>query len=1041
MNECLHESLFSIAGEKLMRWFTAPVLVVVVLLAGTTSAKKKKAPKYPPSPFVASTDPLTPEEERKTFHLPAGFEVQFVAAEPDIGKPINIAFDARGRLWMTQSVEYPYPAKEGKPPRDCVKILEDFGPNGRARKITTFADQLNIPIGVLPIGHGALVYSIPSIYRMVDTKGQGKADKREVLYGVYGHRDTHGMTGEFTKGFDGWVYACHGFSNTSTVKAADGSQITMQSGNTYRFKQDGSHVEYFTHGQVNPFGLCWDPLGNLYSCDCHSRPIYQLLRGAYYPSFEKGHDGLGFGPEVMTHDHGSTAIAGIAYYAADHFPAEFHGNLFVGNVVTNRINRDRPEAHGSTMKAIEQPDFVRSDDPWFRPVDIKLGPDGALYVADFYNRIIGHYEVPLDHPGRDKKRGRIWRIIYRGKDGKRKPQAPRADWTRAKTEELVQDLGHPNLTVRLIATNQLVERGGRPVAEAVLKVMQPKAKPVQRMHGLWILQRIHALDPKLLTAAAGDEDAGVRVHAMRVLEQRHDWPRELRDLALAGLKDKDPLVQRCAAAALGSHPAAANVQPLFDLRHKVPAEDTHLLHAVRMALRDQLLPAATWKELHPAKWSERDARAVADLCPGTPTAEAAGYLLDHIRRHAESGDTLYRYVHHIARYGTPDSGKTLLAFASANRPADLPHQRGLFKAVQHGLQERGAQLSPEVRGWGEALTRKLLDSKQKSEFVAGIDLAGGLQMKGLKDLLLTTASAAKEVEDRRTAALDSLAAIDARGTIPLLAKILVASSEKIGLREFAAGLLGKINQPEAQAELVKVLPTVPARLQNAIAVELARSRAGGEKLLETVAIGKASARILQEKLVELRLAETGIPRLKERIAALTKDLEPADKKLQDLLQSRRAGFLKAKASAARGFKVFEKNCAICHQIANKGSKIGPQLDGIGIRGLDRLLEDILDPNRNVDQAFRLTTLTLKNAQIRSGLLLREDGQVLVLADAQGKEVRVPKDQVDEKTVSQISPMPANFAEVIAPKDFDDLLAYLLEQKVAEKGKSIKTGKQ
>jgi putative heme-binding domain-containing protein len=743
----------------------------------------------------------------------------------------------------------------------------------------------------------------------------------------------------------------------------------------------------------------------------------------------------------MTHDHGSTAIAGIAYYAADQFPAEFHGNLFVGNVVTNRINRDRPEAHGSTIRAVEQPDFLKSDDPWFRPVDIKLGPDGALYVADFYNRIIGHYEVPLDHPDRDRKRGRIWRIVYRGK-GRRgpetraergKPRAPRADWTRAKVGELVNDLGHPNLTVRLVATSELVERG-RGVTAKVLIVMRPKAKPFQRVHGLWVLERLNALDNKTLTAAARDEAAAVRVHAMRVLEQRRDLPSELRHQVLAGLKDRDPLVRRCAAAALGSHPAAGNVQPLLELRHKVPADDTHLLHVVRMALRDQLLPPATWKALGPAAWSEKDARAVADVCTGAPTAEAAGYLLDHIRRYPEGGENLFRFVHHIARYGAGDTAKNLLDFVRQSLQKDLLHQRALFKAVQEGEQERGISLRPEVRRWGEPLTRKLLDSPKGAEFVAGIELAGILQMKGLKDLLLTTAAAAKEVAERRTAALNALAVIDAKGAIHLLGKILGTSSETISLREVAAGLLGKINQPQARAELINILPTVPARLQNVIAVELAAGRQGGEKLLEAVAAGKASARLLQEKLVGLRLDEAGIPRLKERIAKLTEDLPPADKKLQELLNRRRSRFLKAKVSAVRGLKVFEKHCASCHQIANEGAKIGPQLDGIGVRGLDRLLEDVLDPNRNVDQAFRLTTLTLKNAQIRSGLLLREEGKVLVLADAQGKEVRVPKDDVDEKTVSQISPMPANFAEVIAKQDFNDLLAYLLEQKATEKTK-------
>src|SRR5262249_6686921 len=134
--------------------------------------------------------------------------------------------------------------------------------------------------------------------------------------------------------------------------------------------------------------------------------------------------------------------------------------VFIGNPVTSRINRDRLERHGSTLLAREQPDFLTSDDPWFRPVDIKLGPDGALYVADFYNRIIGHYEMPLTHPGRDRFRGRIWRIVYRGADGAGKPTRPRPDWAKASIAELIDDLASPNLTVRFKATNQLAERGG-----------------------------------------------------------------------------------------------------------------------------------------------------------------------------------------------------------------------------------------------------------------------------------------------------------------------------------------------------------------------------------------------------------------------------------------------------------------------------------------------------------------------------------------------------------------------------------------------------
>jgi putative heme-binding domain-containing protein len=1004
----------------------AAFLVVCIAIGPSTGYAQKPAPVED----VSSMPHRTPDQERKALHVPPGFEIQLVAAEPEIQKPLNLAFDDRGRLWVTDTVEYPYPAKEGTRPRDTVKILSGFGPDGRARSIQTFADGLNIPIGVLPLpsANAALVHSIPDILLLRDKDGDGRADSSEVLYGVFGHDDTHGMTNAFTWGFDGWVYACHGYANDSTVRGKDERPIIMNSGNTYRMRPDGSHAEYVTHGQVNPFGLTFDPLGNLYSCDCHSRPVYQLLRGAWYPSFGKPHDGLGFGPEMVTYDHGSTGIGGISYYAAEEFPEAYRGTIFVGNVVTNRINHDRIEWRGSTPRGLEQPDFVWSEDNWFRPVDIELGPDGALYVADFYNRIIGHYEVALTHAGRDRTSGRIWRIVYHGHDGKLPPPPGRIDRTQSTIAQLAKDLSDPNLAVRIGATNQLVDRGRNEASVAMRALLDDPVAPIPKVHALWMLQRQGVLDDQtILDCHRNTRDRMVLVHLLRILAERPQLSEWLRELAIGDLSTSDPFVRRAAAEALGTQPSLINIKPLLALRQSVSPEDTHLLHVVRMALRDQLKKSEVWPRLETLGLSERQRRDLADVATGVSSPGAAAFLLEHLRTLPETHDNLLRYVHHAARHGAKGTQVQLLAVILAvdRSPAG---RLSLLLAIQQGTQERGEPIAAEVRKQAGHLCRKLLSADRGDEVGLGIQAAGDLQLVELIAELKQTADRRDLSESRRGAALRAIAAIDPFEGLGLLRGLLVNSAVSLEVRESAAISLANLERPEALDALLEALPSAHERLQSTIAAALARRRDGAFALFKAIEAGKASARQLKERRVEIGLENAQIPRLSERMAAALKGLPPADRKLRKLLGSRRDGFVREAHNPARGEGVFEKNCANCHQLGGKGARVGPQLDGIGSRGLERLLEDVLDPNRNVDQSFRVTSLALVSGQVVSGLLLREDGEVLVVADSQGKEVRVPRNKVEERSTIQLSPMPANMADQIPEPEFQDLMAFLLQHR-------------
>src|SRR6266853_3198803 len=180
--------------------------------------------------YIRVTEALTPQQELTNFHLPPGFEAQLVASEPEIGKPMNMAFDARGRLWMTQSREYPFPVLPvDKKGRDKIMVLEDFDATGRARKISTFVEGLNIPIGLYPFEDGVIAFSIPKIHFFRDTDGAGRADKDEVLLTGFGYeKDTHGLTSNFRRGYDGWIYADHGFNNDSTIAGQDATAAPSQ---------------------------------------------------------------------------------------------------------------------------------------------------------------------------------------------------------------------------------------------------------------------------------------------------------------------------------------------------------------------------------------------------------------------------------------------------------------------------------------------------------------------------------------------------------------------------------------------------------------------------------------------------------------------------------------------------------------------------------------------------------------------------------------------------------------------------------------------
>ncbi len=525
--------------------------------------------------------PLSPAESQQHIQVPSGFELTLFASEPDIVNPIAMAWDDAGRLFVIETVDYPNRRTDGPDGRDRIKILEDLDGDGRSDTVKVFADGLSVPTSLVHANGGWVVAQAPDMLFLKDTDGDDRADVREVLFTGFGTFDTHAGPSNLRYGFDGWIWGTVGYAGFDGVVGADSFKLGQS---VFRFTPSGGLLEPVATFTNNTWGLGFSETFDIFGSTANNEhSVFVAIASRYYD----GITGLSGNGKVKLDGHyeirpvtpnirqvdvwnGLTAAAGHSFYTAREFPQEYWNRIaFVSEPTGHLVHRAIIEPSGAGYQERDGWNLLASADEWVSPVAAEVGPDGAVWVLDWYNFIVQHNPTPEGFGTgkgnahinvlRDKQHGRIYRVAY--DKGAALPAYPDL----SNTEGMVQALGHTNMFWRLVAQRLLVE-GQRAEVESYLvrllrsRHMDEVGLSSPAVHALWALKGLGLLED---SESSGREAAyralvhpasGVRKNALRVL------PRDAASLEVilerAMVRDADPLVRLAALLALSEMPAS-----------------------------------------------------------------------------------------------------------------------------------------------------------------------------------------------------------------------------------------------------------------------------------------------------------------------------------------------------------------------------------------------------------------------------------------------------------------------------------------------------
>ncbi len=973
-----------------------------------------------------------PELERKTFVLPDGFEVSLYAADPLLAKPIQMNFDSKGRLWVAASEIYPQ-IKPGEKANDKVLILEDTDGDGKADKTTVFADGLLIPTAVEPDQFGgAWVADSTDMVHFSEPGKDGKATKRRIVLSGFGTEDTHHILHTFRTGPDCRLYMSQSIYIHSHIETPHGVR-RLNAGGIWQFQPQSEKLEIFARGWVNTWGTAWTKTGTTFATDgAGGDGINYVVPGAAYVT---ARDVARILPGL---NPGSPKYCGLEVVSGRHLPDEWQQNLITNDFRGHRVCRYVLQEDGSGFVAKEQKELIKSDHPAFRPIDVKMGPDGAIYIADWYNPIIQHGEVDFRDERRDKTHGRIWRITAKGRDLVKKPTI-----SGAKVEELLELLKSPEDWTRSHARRELATRKMDDVLLKLRDWVSAQKDDTAALEALWVRQALGAVDIDLLDKCLRSVSADVRASACRVAGDWAPLHTNIPTRLVTAAKDSHPRVRLEAVRALAN-------APKFDER-PAPVEgiavaldkptDRWLDYAIWLSLRetkDQWLPQVKGGTFDFGGDPKKLVFALQAAGEGDVGKTLRGLLAKKTITPAQRTETLVA----LARLGnSEDLGLVLVDIGQRVNSPGIDAEAGVVLPVMEAAVRARKVPPPPTRdgfSWGGGLAdcthndpgparqsalrlmglwkqeqsllafeKGFVRQKQASaeDVVAlydGLALAGGE-----KTTALVRQVAADATSPHRRLAVAALARIDTSAAAEAAADVLQAEKNPADAEPVFAAFLGRKGGP---AELAKMLDgtTLSADVART-GVRLARGTAQPDQKLIDV-LTKAG------KLTETKRVST---------AQLLADV-------------------KAKGDVARGELVYRRadmNCLKCHAVAGAGGRVGPDMTSIGASAqVDYLIESLLNPNAKVKEGYNSLVVETGDGQTLSGVKVRENQQELVIRDAEDREISIRKaDKPDVKNGKSL--MPEGLTDSLTEQEFIDLVRFLSElgkgEYLAQPGKVVR----